>query len=141
MAETKTPRRRTVRKEATAEPILEMEEQADKKETIQINKQETVERPLLGSILPWLLHDFKGITENVYEGIMVAAVRARQIGRWQKQEIDAWYKFHEPVDGQGEEEEIEPGTDHFHHIKPTIKALDELALKKLNYRYLEDNQS
>jgi DNA-directed RNA polymerase subunit K/omega len=137
MEETKTPRRRASRKEPTAEPIVELEEQSEE-ETLHIARHEPVERPLSGSRLPWLIHDFTGITDNVYEGVMVAAVRARQIGRRQKHEIDAWYKSHEPVDGQGEEEETEPGSDHFQHTKPTVKALDELAEKKLEYKYLEN---
>ncbi len=91
-----------------------------------------------GSKLPWLINDFEGVTENVYEGVMVASTRARQIGRMQKQDIDVWYKSHEPVDGAGEEEETEPGVDHFHHPKPTVKALDELSTKKLTFRYPDE---
>ena len=94
-----------------------------------------------GTKLPWLINDFEGLTDNVYEGIMVAASRARQIGRRQKQEIDIWYKSHEPVDGAGEEEESEPGVDHFHHIKPTVKSLDELSSGKLTYKHLDKEES
>ncbi|HHE47188.1 MAG TPA: hypothetical protein ENL08_05770 [Bacteroidetes bacterium] len=95
---------------------------------------------LTDSKLPWLIHDFEGITENIYEGVMAAAVRARQIGRRQKQEIDVWHKSHEPVDGAGEEEESEPGIDHFQHSKPTVKALKELSERKLIIRYRDEGE-
>ncbi|MDP8239096.1 MAG: DNA-directed RNA polymerase subunit omega [Candidatus Hatepunaea meridiana] len=99
---------------------------------------ELKEKTDFGSGLPWLINDFNGITKSVYEAAMVAASRAHQIGRQQKQEIDIWFRSHEPVDGQGEEEEYEPGTDHFKHRKPTVKALDELTNKKLVFRYPDE---
>ncbi len=92
-----------------------------------------------GSSLPWLVSDFQDISDSVYEAVMIAAARARQIGRRQKQEIDDWYKLNEPVDGSGEEqEESNPGVDHFEHPKPTVKALEELTSNKINFNYPED---
>jgi len=113
---------------------IESDEQAAGFEE-EVEEESVQDEKMPGSKLPWLIHDFEGITENVYEGAMVASTRARQIGRLQKQDIDVWYKSHEPVDGAGEEEETEPGVDHFHHPKPTVKALDELSRKKLTFKY------
>lgn len=92
--------------------------------------------------LDWLINDFDGITENVYEAIMVSAIRARQIGRRQKQEIDAYNSTMEATeivnpDDEGTEE---PGLDHFHHIKPTIKALRELKQKEIKFYYLDNDK-
>ncbi len=98
------------------------------------------DKALQESKLPWLVNNFEGIAHSIYEAIMIASTRARQIGRKQKQEIDLWYKLHEPVDGAGEEEESEPGVDHFLHPKPTIKALEELTLEKLKHHYLEQEE-
>jgi len=101
--------------------------------------QRIEEKPKKESGLPWLVSDFQGISDCVYEAVMIAAARARQIGRGQKQEIDNWYKLNEPVDGSGEEqEEANPGVDHFEHPKPTVKALDELTRNKINFNYPED---
>ena len=98
------------------------------------------DKALQESKLPWLVHNFSGIANSVYEGIMIASTRARQIGRKQKQEIDLWYKSHEPVDGAGEEEESEPGVDNFQHPKPTIMALEEFTSEKLKYHYHEQEE-
>ena len=48
--------------------------------------------------LSWLVDDFEDITENIYEAIMVASRRAREIGRRQKQEIEALNSTLEVVD-------------------------------------------
>lgn len=98
------------------------------------------DKALQESKLPWLVHNFDGIAHSIYEAIMIASTRARQIGRKQKQEIDLWYKSHEPVDGAGEEEESVPGVDHFLHPKPTVKALEELTREKLKHHYLEQEE-
>ncbi|NQU05008.1 MAG: DNA-directed RNA polymerase subunit omega [Calditrichaeota bacterium] len=88
--------------------------------------------------LPWFVNDFKGITESVYEAASIASARSRQIGRQQKQEIDNWFTAHDITEGAEEvEEESEPGVDHFHHCKPTVKALRELTNQELKHRYLE----
>ncbi|MCF7810672.1 DNA-directed RNA polymerase subunit omega [bacterium] len=88
--------------------------------------------------LPWLVNDFKDITESVYEAASIASVRSRQIGREQKQEIDNWFTAHDITEGSEEiEDESEPGVDHFHHCKPTVQALQELTNGKVKYRYLE----
>ncbi|MBT3231261.1 MAG: hypothetical protein HN356_00455 [Calditrichaeota bacterium] len=92
--------------------------------------------------LDWLINDFEGITENVYEAIMISAIRARQIGRRQKQEIDAYNSTIEATeivnpDDEGAEE---PGLDHFHHIKPTIKALRELKEQDIKFYYLDNDK-
>ena len=141
MTDTKRSETEAVPRKSTAESIEEVSEQNEEMETKLFTEHVAKPRSLSDSRLPWLINDFKDITDNVYEGIMVAASRARQIGRRQKQEIDVWYKSHEPVDGAGEEEESEPGVDHFQHIKPTVKALKELSTEKLNYKYLEDEES
>jgi len=92
--------------------------------------------------LDWLINDFEGITDNVYEAIMIAAIRARQIGRRQKQEIDAYNSTIEATEIVNPEDEgtEEPGVDHFHHIKPTIKALRELKEEDINFYYLENEK-
>ena len=90
------------------------------------------------SRLPWLVDDFNGITANVYEAVMVAAHRARQIGRLQKREIDLWNEARPQAQGgdEGDEEEItKPGVDHFFHPKPTIKALQELKGRGLSFKF------
>ena len=115
-------------------------------DNLEINEEQNedtklqTDKTLQESKLPWLVHNFDGIAHCVYEAIMIAATRARQIGRKQKQDIDLWYKSHEPVDGAGEEEESEPGADHFLHPKPTIKALEELTCEKLKHHYLEQEE-
>lgn len=88
--------------------------------------------------LPWFVNDFKGKTESVYEAVLIASVRSRQICREQKQEIDNWFTAHDITEGAEEvEDESEPGVDHFHHRKPTVQALQELTNQELKYRYLE----
>lgn len=92
------------------------------------------------SRLPWLVDDFNGITANVYEAVMVATHRARQIGRLQKREIDVWNEARPQAQGgdEGDEEEItKAGVDHFFHPKPTIKALQELKGRELSFKYPE----
>lgn len=91
--------------------------------------------------LPWIVSDFNGITKSVYEAIMVAATRARQIGKRQKAEIDAWNTSIELSEMTPEEEDAEePGIDHFNHPKPTVKALFELKEQKTKYHYPEDEK-
>jgi DNA-directed RNA polymerase subunit K/omega len=88
--------------------------------------------------LPWLVNDFKDTTESVYEAASIASVRARQVGRVQKQAIDNWFAAHDITEGSEEiEDESEPGVDHFHHCKPTVQALSELKNGEIKYRYLE----
>lgn len=91
--------------------------------------------------LDWNVDDFEGITDTVYEAIMVAAKRARQIARRQKQEIDSYNNSMEASEivNQEDEESIEPGVDHFNHVKPLVVALRELKEGRLNYDY-EDNK-
>jgi len=94
-----------------------------------------------GSKLPWLVEDFSGITTSVYEAVMIAAHRARQVGRRQKREIDAYNSAQvltpESIEA---EEHAEKGVDHFHHIKPTVVALDELKSGEFEYYYLEEKK-
>ena len=91
--------------------------------------------------LSWLVDDFEDITENIYEAIMIASRRARQIGRRQKQEIEALNSTLEVVDliNNEEEEGPEPGVDHFHHMKPTIQALKELKEQHFTFSYPEED--
>lgn len=95
--------------------------------------------PITGTKLSWLVDNFSGITSNVYEAVMVAAKRARQIGRQQKQEIDRWTATMDVLEPGMEptEDESEVGIDHFHHRKPTVKAMSELKERKLEYNYPE----
>ncbi len=94
-----------------------------------------------GSKLPWLVDDFNHITSSVYEAVMIAAHRARQVGRLQKREIDTYNSSQVLTPESIEEEETsEKGIDHFNHIKPTIKSLGELMDKKLEFYYLEDEK-
>jgi len=90
--------------------------------------------------LSWLVDDFDGITENIYEAIIVAGQRARQIGRRQKQEIDDLNSSMEVVDliNNEEEEGMEPGVDHFHHMKPTMQAMKELKSQSFTFSYPDD---
>jgi len=95
-----------------------------------------------GSKLPWLVHDFGHATASVYEAVMIAAHRARQVGRIQKREIDAYNSSQVLTPESIEEEEAsEKGIDHFNHIKPTIKSLGELMDNKLEYYYPDDERN
>lgn len=86
--------------------------------------------------LDWMVSDFAGITESVYEAVMVAAARARQIGLHQKMEIDVWNEAHDmATKGPAVEESLVPGVDYFKHPKPTVQALAELKVGSLNFRY------
>ncbi len=94
-----------------------------------------------GSKLPWLVDDFTHVTASVYEAVMIAAHRARQVGRNQKREIDAYNNAQVLTPESIEEEETsEKGIDHFNHIKPTVQALGELMEKKFEYYYLDDEK-
>lgn len=91
-----------------------------------------------GSKLPWLVEDFYGVTESVYEAVMIAAHRARQVGRWQKREIDDYNSAQVLTPESIEEEETaEKGIDHFQHSKPTVQALSELKQRLFEYYYLD----
>jgi len=94
-----------------------------------------------GSKLSWLVEDFHGVTDSVYEAVMVAAHRARQVGRRQKREIDAYNSSQvltpESIEA---EEHSEKGVDHFQHIKPTVAALDELKNGEFEYYYLDEKK-
>lgn len=90
--------------------------------------------------LPWLISDFEGITQSVYEAIMIASKRARQLGREQKREIDAWSASMEMIEGTEDEDAADPGIDHFNHIKPTVQALIELKDNKMKYHYPEEDK-
>ncbi len=94
-----------------------------------------------GSKLPWLVDDFSGVTSSVYEAVMAAAHRARQVGRRQKQEIDSYNSAQILTPESIEEEETsEKGIDHFQHTKPTIEALAELKRKEFTYYYHNDKK-
>lgn len=92
--------------------------------------------------LTWQVGDFSDVTESIYEAVMIAAKRARQIGRRQKAEIDAYNATQEAIEPQkeGEEEAEEKGIDHFRHPKPTIKALDELKTKQFRFYYPDEEE-
>jgi len=89
---------------------------------------------------PALVEDFSGIAESVYEAVMLAAQRARQIGKKQKREIDAWTRSLETTSsGDPDEESPDQGVDHFHHPKPTVQALLELKNQKFGFGYPTEN--
>lgn len=86
--------------------------------------------------LKWLVDDFEGITSSVYEAIMISAARARQVGRRQKLEIDAWNSSRQLDELDSDDLDLsEAGIDHFHHPKPTIQALFELKRRRIRFRY------
>ena len=92
---------------------------------------------------PEWVEDFKDITTNVYEAIMVISRRARQIGMQQKREIDNYNKSLETeLEGgfEGEEDTMERKEDTFHHQKPTVKAMLELKNSQLSYFYTDDEK-
>jgi len=90
--------------------------------------------------LAWLIDDFRDKTKSVYEAVMVAAHRARQIGRRQKQEIDHWNDIHDVTESVVVTDSGVPeqGIDHFHHPKPTVQALDELKKNKISFSFPEE---
>jgi len=92
--------------------------------------------------LSWLIDDFHEKTSSVYEAVMVAANRARQVGRRQKQEIDHWNAIHDVTESviSPDSPAAEPGIDHFHHPKPTVQALDELKRDVIRYTLNEERQ-
>ncbi len=105
------------------------------------NSSEPFEKDIVK--LPWIVDEYTGITSSVYEAIIVSAHRARQIGRLQKQQIDGFYTSLEDSEIViSEEEEVEePGIDHFHFPKPTIKALKELQDGNLKFSYTESKEN
>ena len=88
--------------------------------------------------LKWLVDDFEGVTDSVYEAIMVSAARARQVGKRQKLEIEAWNSSRQ-LDELDSDDNVpsEAGIDHFRHPKPTIQALFELKRRRIRFRYPE----
>ncbi|MBM3325435.1 MAG: DNA-directed RNA polymerase subunit omega, partial [Calditrichaeota bacterium] len=88
--------------------------------------------------LNWLVHDFQGLSDNIYEAVMVAAHRARQIGRRQKREIEDFKSSLANVEESlDDENNANRGIDHFQHSKPTVLALKELRERKYRYYYPE----
>ncbi len=111
---------------------------AERKQNNQCGKEAGISKILR---LPWVVSDFDGITTSVYEAVMIAALRARQIGKRQKAEIDAWNASIELSEMTPEEEDAEePGIDHFNHSKPTVKALYELKEQTVDYRYPDESE-
>lgn len=91
--------------------------------------------------LSWSVIDYDGITSNIYEAVMVAAHRARQVGRRQKREIDNWNITIEMSEITPEEEDAEePGIDHFNHPKPTVQAMHELKSGRFDFRYPDEEE-
>lgn len=99
----------------------------------------TQAKPVRERSLNWLVSDLSEHTTSVYEAIKVAAIRARQIGRRQKQEIDNFNSTMQAIEIVNPDEEVtdEPGIDHFHHIKPIVQALQELSEGKVSFHYPE----
>jgi len=100
-----------------------------------------VEEPEL--VEPELIEDFKGIAGSVYEAAMIASRRSRQIGRNQKDEIDAWNKSLESTMIEEElSDEPMPYREkrEFNFPKPIIKALAELKSERFDFHYKEDKK-
>lgn len=98
-----------------------------------------------GSRLDWLICDFSPITETIYEAVIVAAKRAREIALTQKMEIDRYFQ-QKSSDLQPISEDDNPnlGLDPFHHPKPTVLALQELKEGKIRFynpKHLEKSPS
>ncbi|MBM3328755.1 MAG: hypothetical protein FJY67_04660 [Calditrichaeota bacterium] len=128
--EAEAPRKRTrVRKAKAAEELMPLEPPPP-------DPSQHRRPDFTGSKLNWLVHDFNGVTDSVYEAVMVAAQRARQIGRKQKREIDL-YNQSVVITEENLNEETNPerGIDRFSHIKPTVQALDELRRRMFDYHY------
>jgi DNA-directed RNA polymerase subunit K/omega len=125
------------RRRAKPEPeVLEIQEDEEL-----IEHREPRVRNFTGSRLSWLVTDFQGITNSVYEAVMVAANRARQVGRNQKREIDNWNSSQVLTPESIEQEETaEKGIDHFNHIKPTVQALSELKHQDIEFYYLNEEK-
>jgi len=122
--------------EPPAKEALDLTDYYDDDEPLE--KRERKITDFTGSKLTWLVDDFVGLTSSVYEAVMVASHRARQVGRQQKHEIDSYNSSQvlspESIEA---EEHAEKGIDHFQHIKPTIVALNELKEQSINYYFLE----
>lgn len=90
---------------------------------------------------PDLIEDFSNISGSVYEAVMIASKRARQIGRTQKEEIDAWNKSLESTmieEELTEEESSFPEKREFNFQKPIIQALSEMKSGKFTFHYKDD---
>lgn len=90
--------------------------------------------------LRWTVDDFEGITDSVYEAVMVAAQRARQIARRQKLEIDMYNANMQLEEIEGIDYDREAGTDLFQHPKPIVQALFELKRKRVKFNYKESEE-
>lgn len=135
------------RRAGDEEPPFETQEQALDQERLSVKHLEVIQEPerqqLAAQVkrLNWLIDDFSGITDSVYQAAMIAAQRARRIGRRQKQEIDSWNDTHNILEqGVITEESPLQGIDNFHHPKPTMQALDELKHERLKFRYPKEPQ-
>lgn len=102
---------------------------------------DTVETPPVKEGIPLgLIEDYNGISSSVYEAVMIAAHRARQIGRRQKQEIDSFNRSMEMTVGSDalELDEI-PSEDRTvvrtTYPKPTTQALTELKNQRFSFYY------
>lgn len=94
----------------------------------------------VSSRLNWLVADFQNITSSTYEAVMVASLRAREIARQQKIEIDKYFsKRADETQPVNEEESPQRGIDPFNHIKPTVLALQELKEEKIKFRYFNSS--
>jgi len=113
----------------------------ESEEPVLADAEETSEPVVPAELLqPSLVDDFHGIAESVYEAVMIAAQRARQIGRKQKKEIDAWTRSLDSISSlDPDEDSPDQGVDHFHHPKPTVKALIELKNNQIDYHYPKEN--
>ncbi len=92
---------------------------------------------------PDLVDDFKDVSSNVYEAVMIASKRARQVGQQQKEEIDAWNRSLESTMIEDEMSEEEPSyaeKKEFNFPKPIVQALSELKGGGLDFHYQEKKQ-
>lgn len=76
---------------------------------------------------------FKGLSENIYEAVMIVSKRARKIAANQKIEIERNMNVVEPEEDTNEESEVNEVYLSFE--KPTMIAFRELEKKELEHNY------
>ena len=93
------------------------------------------------SVKPIDLRKIDEVTANVYEGIIVASKRARQINNENKIEFNALVGTIPTNSGEDDSEDIENpaqlkiSLEFEKREKPHIQALDELLEGKIQYKY------
>ena len=95
------------------------------------------------SITPIDLREIDKSADNVYEAIIVSALRARQLNDENKIEFNALLSTLPETAGDDESEDIDNpaqlkiSQDMEKRRKPHIQALDELLQREIKYKYKE----